>query len=323
MQEETATSVAIVGVTSGESYDFRLQRTHPDYLASPATTVSNHLVVGRSADPAALQNLTLAVVGGQALLRWDLPADLDVQYGGWIVFRHSPATSGVAWSDTTSIGRTVNGDQTHVYLPLKAGTYMGRVYDSLGNISASASITTKQASVLAFSPVDELVEDPTFPGTHDDTEVSGGALQLLSGDFDTVPDTDALLDWDTGGLGTVDAGTYAFSAGLDFGAVTNVRLTAHIAMSVVNTLDLIDERTTPIDDWPDIDGTEGAACDAAIWAQTTDDDPDRLADLGAVDPHRQRRGRLPRRRQRRVPADAPPTRPSTSRSASCGSKPRR
>ncbi|MBL8659781.1 MAG: hypothetical protein JNM75_08505, partial [Rhodospirillales bacterium] len=225
-------------------------------------------------DPAALANLTLAAVGGQALLRWDLPADLDVQYGGWIVFRHSPATSGVAWSDTASIGRAVNGDQTHVYLPLKAGTYMGRACDSLGNVSAVASVTTKQASVLAFAPVDELVEDPTFPGSHDATEVAGGALQLLSGDFDSVADTDALLDWDLGGLGIVTAGTYGFSAGLDFGSVRNVRLTGHIAMTVVNTLDLIDERTTPIDAWPDIDGTDGAACDAAIWAQTTDDDPD-------------------------------------------------
>ena len=164
VQEETPTSVAVIGVTSGEVYDFRLQRTHPDYLASPATTVSNHLVVGRAADPAALQNLTLAAVGGQASLRWDLPADLDVQYGGWIVFRHSPATSGATWANSTSLGRAVNGDQTHVYLPLKGGTYLARAYDSLGNMSAVASITTKQASVLAFAAVDELVEDPTFPG---------------------------------------------------------------------------------------------------------------------------------------------------------------
>ena len=164
VQEETPTSVAIVGLTSGESYDFRLQRTRPGYLASPAASVSNHFVVGRTAAPAALANLTLAVVGGQALLRWDLPADLDVQFGGWILFRHSPAMADVAWADTTSIGRTVNGDQSHVYLPLKAGTYIARVYDSLGNVSEPVSITTKQASVLAFSPVDELVEDPGFLG---------------------------------------------------------------------------------------------------------------------------------------------------------------
>ncbi len=80
----------------------------------------------------------------------------------------------------TSLGRAVNGDQTHVYLPLKGGTYLARAYDSLGNMSAVASVTTKQASVLAFSAVDELVEDPTFPGSHDGTEVLGGVLQLLS-----------------------------------------------------------------------------------------------------------------------------------------------
>ena len=273
VQEETPTSVAIVGVTSGESYDFRLQRTRPGYLASPVASVTGHHVVGRSADPAALANLTIAAVGGQALLRWDLPADLDVQFGGWILFRHSPATSGVAWANTTSIGRTVNGDQSHVYLPLKPGTYIARVYDSLGNVSEPASITTKQASVLAFSPVDELVEDPSFLGTHDGTETIGGVLQLQAGDFDTVADTDALIDWDLGGAGIVTAGTYRFSAGMDFGSVTRVRLTSHIAMTAVNPHDLIDERATPIDEWGDIDGSAAAVTDASVWARATDDDP--------------------------------------------------
>ncbi|HYN37895.1 MAG TPA: host specificity factor TipJ family phage tail protein, partial [Rhodospirillales bacterium] len=53
VQEETPTSVAIVGLTSGETYDFRLQRTRPGYLASPAANVSNHYVIGRTAAPAA------------------------------------------------------------------------------------------------------------------------------------------------------------------------------------------------------------------------------------------------------------------------------
>ena len=273
MQEETPTAVAIIGLTAGESYDFRLQRTRPGYLASPVATVANHFVVGRTAAPAALANLTLAVVGGQALLRWDLPADLDVQFGGWILFRHSPAMADVAWADTTSIGRTVNGDQSHVYLPLKAGTYIARVYDSLGNVSEPASITTKQASVLAFSPVGELVEDPAFAGSHDDTERYGSVLQLRSSDFDTVADTDALLDWDAGGAGIFAAGTYRFSAGMDFGTVRRVRLTSHLAMTAINPHDRIDERTTPIDSWGDIDGTAAAVTDAGVWARTTDDDP--------------------------------------------------
>ena len=73
-------------------------------------------------------------------------------------------------------------------------------------------------------------------------------------------------------------------------------------MTIVNALDLIDERTTPIDDWPDIDGTEGAACDAAIWAQTTDDDPAGTPVWGPWQRIELGRGDLPRGRQRRVPA---------------------
>lgn len=273
VQEETATSVAIVGLTSGETYDFRLQRTRSGLLASPATSVNGHFVVGRTAAPAALANLTLVAVGGQALLRWDLPVDLDVQFGGWILFRHTPAMVDASWANTVSIGRAVNGDQSHVFLPLKAGTYMARAYDSLGNVSEPVAVTTKQASVLAFSPVAELVEDPAFPGSHDDTETLAGVLQLRSGDFDAVADTDELPDWDLGGAGIVPAGTYRFSAGMDFGQVKRVRLTSHIAMAAVNPHDRIDDRAAPIDDWGDVDGTAAAVTDASVWARTTDDDP--------------------------------------------------
>jgi hypothetical protein len=35
-------------------------------------------VIGREAPPDGLRNLIIAAVGGQALLRWHLPDDLDV-----------------------------------------------------------------------------------------------------------------------------------------------------------------------------------------------------------------------------------------------------
>ena len=136
IDERTRDSVAISGVDSAGNYDFRLQYRHRDYLSSPMTQVNGYHVVGREAPPADLQNLSIAVAGGQALLRWDLPADLDVQAGGWISFRHTPEMTGATWPNSTSIGRAVNGDQTHVFLPLKPGTYMARAYDADGHESA-------------------------------------------------------------------------------------------------------------------------------------------------------------------------------------------
>jgi len=87
VQEETASAVAIIGLQSGETYDFRLQYWHPNHFASPVTAINAYYVIGRVGPPEDLQNLSLAIIGGQALLRWDLAADLDVQFGGWIMFK--------------------------------------------------------------------------------------------------------------------------------------------------------------------------------------------------------------------------------------------
>jgi hypothetical protein len=273
VQEETPASVAIIGVDAGTTYDFRLQRAHPNYLSSPATAVNAYHVIGREAPPAGLQNLTIAAVGGQALLRWDLPADLDVQYGGWIAFRHTPVMSSATWPNSTSIGNAVNGDQTHVWLPLKPGTYLARVYDCDDRESeTTAQITTKQASVLNFASVSDRIEDPGFSGTKTNCEMASGALQLSTGNFDAVADVDSLADWDSAGSVVVPSGTYAFAGGLDFTTVKHIRLTSHLKTQAVNLYDMIDGEDD-IDSPSDFDGTSGAPVDASVWGKLTDDDP--------------------------------------------------
>ncbi len=220
-----------------------------------------------------LQNLTLAVVGGGALLRWDLAADLDVQFGGWISFRHSPEMSAMLWPNSTSLARAVTGDQTHVFLPLKPGTYFARVYDADGRPAEGvAFVSTKQASLLAFSPVDNVEEDPTFAGTRTRCTVVDDGLMLDAEDFDAVPDVDALTNWDDTG-GVASSGLYQFAAGIDAGAVRRLRLTSRLKLDAVNQFAFWDARIGAIDDWPDVDGTLGASVDASIWGRLTDDDP--------------------------------------------------
>ena len=273
LQEETATSAIIEGLRSGEAYDFRLQYTHPNYRASLQAQVNAHYVAGRTSPPADLQNLSLAVLGGSALLRWDLPGDLDVQIGGHVLFRHSPDMAATSWPDSTSLARTVAGDQTYVLLPLKPGTYFARAHDA-GNRPSDgfSSVSTKQASVLAFSPVGSVQEDPAFPGTRTRCAVDSDALTLIIDDFDDVPDVDALADWDSIG-GVAVTGLYQFSAGIDAGSVKRLRLTSTVQISAVNQYDIWDSKVGEIDSWSDIDGTEGASVDASVWGRLTDDDP--------------------------------------------------
>lgn len=298
-QDETPSTIAITGPDSGGVYDFRLQRTHRAYLSSAATAVNAYHVIGGSGPPDGLQNLTIAISSGQLLLRWDLPQDIDVQFGGWILFRHSPVMDNASWPNSVSIGRTINGDQTHVWLPLKPGTYMGRVYDRDGIPSADiASVSTKQASILPFSPVMDMWEDPDFAGSKVNCEVSYGdpdldsqadmdsvpsmddaglgeipGLSLLAtGDFDAVVNVDELLEWDLTAEAVVSAGRYYFEGGLDFLTVRRIRLTSHILSNAVNLYAMIDG-DDDIDSMEDFDGTDGAPVDASIWVQITDDNP--------------------------------------------------
>lgn len=273
VQEETTSSVAIIGPESGESYDFRLQYLHANYMGSPLTAINSYYVVGRTGPPKDLQNLSLGIISGQALMRWDLPEDLDVQVGGWIMFRHSPLLDAALWPNTTTIAQAVNGDQTHVFLPLKAGTYFGRVYDADGRQSINAiSVSTKQASLLAFSPVNEVQEDPTFSGVKTGCAIVNGGLMLTNGDFDSIPDVDLAASWDVSG-GVVSAGLYKFAAGLDLGSVKRVRLTSRLKMEAVNEFDFWDSRVGNIDEWDDVDGTLHASVDASIYGKLTDDNP--------------------------------------------------
>ena len=273
LQDETAGSVAITGLQSGENYDFRLQYTHDSYLSGPVTAVNSYYVVGRTEPPDDLENLTIAVVGGQALLRWDLPGDLDVQIGGWIMFRHSPDMDASVWPNTTSLAQAVVGDQTHVYMPLKPGTYFARVYDADGRASPNAVyVSTKQASVLAFTPVDTVQEDPDFTGEKIRCHVEDDGLILDPDTFAGVPVVGDLESWtDTDGV--IASGLYRFAAGIDLGTPTRARVTSRIKLEAVNEHDFWDSKVGPIDSWPDIDGTLAAAIDAAVYGKLTDDDP--------------------------------------------------
>jgi hypothetical protein len=234
------------------------------------------LVTGQTNDPEALNDLTISTFGGSALLRWSLPTELDVLFGGTIQFRHSHETvsANASWSASVGIGTGSQGSDKSVVLPLKQGTYLARVFDKGGRNSAIVKIDTKQASVLVYSDADtDIVEEGAFGGTHTNTIVDGVTLKLAgAGEVDDIVDVDSVVDWDaTGGIEA--SGTYDFLLGFDLTTVKKVRLTTDINAIVTNVIDLIDSRTDNIDTWEDIDGDTSGEADARVQVRVTDDDP--------------------------------------------------
>lgn len=249
--------IFISGVRTGETWDIRMRFVIPGRLPGPWANISNYTVVGKSTPPSPLNGMTISAFGAQALIRWEKPLELDVLFGGEVVFRHSPDFDNPQWSESVTIGQAARARTLYAVLPLKPGSYLARVYDVAGNPSDEITIvTTKQASVHAFAAVDSLDEAPSFLGAHDGTVIDTGKLTI-----------------DTSASPSILEGTYNFVQGMDLTTVKRVRLTTRLDVVIFNVDDNIDERLDNIDDWEDFDATLLAGADARVYVRHTDDDP--------------------------------------------------
>lgn len=271
-----STNIIIIGgLQKGEYWDLRFRWVVGALLPGPWTEYNGLIVQGRSVAHAALENLTISTFGGQAMLRWDQPTALEVRFAGQIRFRHSPILEGVAdWSNSVSIGRMLPARNLVGILPLKAGTYLARIYDVYGEPGGIAQVSTKQASIHTFQSVVSFNETPSWQGSFSGTVNIDGVLQLDrdlfiddEADFDDIPDLDGLGE-------IITSGIYDFANVVDLGEVKKVRVTTRIEVASFNVLDLIDDRTGLIDSWEDFDGgADQAVCDAQVWMRITDEAP--------------------------------------------------
>ena len=200
------------------SYNFEVRAINALGVRSAYTQLTKE-ITGLLAPPSALTNLSAQSNGGMVLLSWTQSTDLDVRQGGKIRFRHAPAQTGETWSTSQEIGFAVPGSATEATLPLKAGTYFARPYDSSGIASSTAtSVAHDGSSILAYTTSGTATEHTGFAGTKSDVYVDTNVL-YLGGEtlIDSVTDFDAILDVDAAG-GVADSGTYTFANAISFGS---------------------------------------------------------------------------------------------------------
>ena len=255
-------------------WSFRVKSVSHLGVSSEWTEKTGVEIFGLLAPPTEPQNLTISAIGGIAFLRWDATPDLDVKVGGTYVFRHSRDTVSPTWGTSVGIGEAVAGSETTASLPLKSGTYLVKAVDSSGIESTSAAtVTTKQATAVAFTNTSTITESTAFTGSTTNVAAGGGVIKLVgSGLVDGIADIDSVADWDSTG-GIVASGTYVFSAAFDWGSVVSKRYTTDIEATISNVNDLIDSRTALIDTWTSFDGDAGGEADARVFSRETDDDP--------------------------------------------------
>jgi hypothetical protein len=273
-----STTQEILDIAAG-IYDFRVKALNTLGVSSEYATTSGKEIIGLGDRPDDIENLTGQAISSLMVLRWDPlaePDNLDVTRGGYILIRHSSDTTGATWEGSISIGEALPGNSNMAVLPLKEGTYLVKARDSLGLTSVNAAtVSTNNASVLAFSTIATVQEDPTFPGIKAVGAVAIDGVLKLQGEatFNSIEDFDSIDSLDDWG-GVKAFGQYTFAAGIDLGSVQRVRLETLVEALTVNVNDSIDSRTANIDDWLDFDGTAGGgSTDVEFYCRATDDDP--------------------------------------------------
>lgn len=251
-------------------YDFRVKSINTLGVSSDYSSVTKE-IYGLSDIPADVGGFAVIKIGGIAQAQWNAAADIDVLFGGYIVIRHSPMTSGATWNDgvilDTFDGNTVNG-----LLPLMTGTYMAKAIDSRGIYSSGvASFVATEGMVTGFTTVATSTQHAAFSGAKTNIVKVDDIIKLDNTDlFDSAELFDSSDPIDGGNI--ADSGSYAFDTHLDMGTVATRRFEANIAALNFDTMDLFDNDEM-FDSASVFDGSTINDCDATLYCATTNDDP--------------------------------------------------
>ena len=118
-------------------------------------------IYGLLQPPAALTGASIQSAGGLAVLKWGVPADLDVRIGGRIVIRHWPRPARPA-GQTPSRWMRCRAIPTIAVVSLLSGSYLLRAVDLTGIAGPITVLDSDGAQAIPVVPADLLQADPCF-----------------------------------------------------------------------------------------------------------------------------------------------------------------
>jgi len=266
----------VLNVIDQSTYDVRVKAVNS--LGVSSTYVSaQRTIVGAIAPPSDVEDFSCNIVGTNAHLTWTAITDLDLAY---YQIRYAKETDGTAdWQNSVNLVTKVSRPATSISVPARAGTYLIKAVDKLGNFSSNATaIISNVTDVINHNAVATQSEHPSFSGTFTDTLLTDGAIELdsselfdsASGDFDD--ETTRVFDSGVSNADFIASGNYLFADVIDVGAKHTCRITASLTQTSDNPDDLFDNRTGLFDSAKsNFDGDTPANCDAHLEISTSDD----------------------------------------------------
>ena len=266
----------VLNVIDQSTYDVRVKAVNT--LGVSSTYVSaQRTIVGAIEPPSDVTDFSCNILGQEAHLGWEQISDLDLAFYN---LRFSEATDGTAdWQNSVALVEKVSRPATSISVPARAGTYLIKAVDKLGNFSSNATaIISNVTSATNFNNITTQSEHPTFAGTTTNTVISDNAIELdsselfdaASGDFDD--ETTRFFDSGVANADFQSSGNYEFANVIDIGAKHTARITASLTQTSDNPDDLFDNRSGNFDSASsNFDGDVAANCNAHIEIATSDD----------------------------------------------------
>jgi len=266
----------VLNVIDQETYDVRVKAVNS--LGVSSTYVSaQRTIVGAIEPPSDVEDFACNIVGQEAHLSWTQIPDLDLAYYN---LRFSEETDGTAdWQNSVALVEKVSRPATSISVPARAGTYLLKAVDKLGNFSSNATaIISNVTGVANFNAIATQSEHPDFLGTLTNTVITDDAIELDSSElFDSAQgnfddETTRFFDSGVANADFFASGNYLFADVIDIGAKHTARITASLTQTSDNPDDLFDNRSGLFDSASsNFDGDTPANANAHIEVATSDD----------------------------------------------------
>tara|TARA_R100000329_G_scaffold43038_1_gene40206 strand:- start:366 stop:1856 length:1491 start_codon:yes stop_codon:yes gene_type:complete len=266
----------VLNVIDQQTYDVRVKAVSTLGISSSYVS-AQRTIVGAIDPPSDVQDLSCNITGNDAHLSWTQISDLDLAF---YQIRFSDKTDGTGeWLNSVNLVTKVSRPATSITVPARAGTYLIKAVDKLGNFSSNATaIVSNVVSAENFNSITTVNEHPTFAGTKTNVSISDNSIILNSSElFDSASglfdaNTTRFFDSGVANADFLASGNYAFANVIDIGAKHTVRVTASLTQSARNPDDLFDNRSGLFDSAKsNFDGDTPANCDAHLEIATSDD----------------------------------------------------
>src|SRR6056300_767137 len=175
----------VLNVIDQSVYDVRVKAVN-SFGVSSTYTSAQRTIVGAIEPPSDVEDFACNIVGQEAHLSWTQIPDLDLAYYN---LRFSEETDGTAdWQDSVALVEKVSRPATSISVPARAGTYLIKAVDKLGNFSSNATaIISNVTTVTNFNNITTVSEHPDFDGTLTNVVVTDSTIQLDSSElFDSA-----------------------------------------------------------------------------------------------------------------------------------------